>query len=153
MKNVLIIDDDELILSVLAQGLKSCTKEWNVLTAENGREALKILDSVSVDLIVTDLNMPEMDGYELLTYTRRNRPDIQVVVMTADYSPEVEKRLLPLGVSRCFEKPFSFKELAEWILGKETGNEEENDVPNRFFYRRHHCQPRSSCRVHLGRMA
>ena len=117
MKSILIIDDDELILSVLAQGLRSCMSECNIFTAENGKEAVKILDTVAVDLIVTDLNMPEMDGYELLNYTRKNKPDIKAVVMTADFSPEVERRLLPLGVSKCFEKPFSFKELAGWIFG------------------------------------
>ncbi len=117
MKNILIIDDDELILSVLSDGLRTYMKECNVFTAENGKEALKVLDDVAVDLIVTDLNMPEMDGYELLMHTRKKRPEIRTVVMTADYSPEVERRLLPLGVSKCFEKPFSFKELAGWIFG------------------------------------
>ncbi len=117
MKNILIIDDDEIILSVLARGLRSRMGRCSVLTAENGRAAVKILEKMQVDLIVTDLNMPEMNGYELLAYTRRNRPDIRAAVMTADYTPEVEQRLLPLGVSRCFEKPFSLNDLAEWISG------------------------------------
>jgi CheY-like chemotaxis protein len=116
MKNILIIDDEEAIRSVLSHGLKSLTLECNILTAENGKEAVKILDSVRVDLIVTDLNMPEMDGYELLTYARKNKPYTEVVVMTADYNPEVGRRLRPLGVSKCFEKPFSFKDLAAWIF-------------------------------------
>lgn len=117
MKNVLIIDDNEVILSMLVRGLKCYMDDCNILTAGNGKEAVKILDAVPVDLIVTDLNMPEMDGYEFLTYTRKNKPEVRTVVMTADYSPEVERRLLPLGVSRCFEKPFSLTELVSWILG------------------------------------
>ncbi len=112
MKNVLIVDDDELIVSLLAEWLKSCTDEWNILTAANGRAAVKVLDAVPVDLVVTDIDMPEMDGYQLLTYTRKNKPGTLAVVMTADYGPEVMRRLLPLGVVRCFQKPFSFVELA-----------------------------------------
>jgi CheY-like chemotaxis protein len=117
VKNVLIIDDNDLVLSMLARGLKALMNECTILTAENGEEALKILDSVPVDIIVTDLNRPEMDGNELLTYARKNKPDTAVAVMTADYCPEVERRLLPLGVSKCFEKPFSFRDMATWIVG------------------------------------
>ena len=58
-----------------------------------------------------------MDGNELLTYARKNKPDTAVAVMTADYCPEVERRLLPLGASKCFEKPFSFRDMAAWIVG------------------------------------
>ncbi len=118
MKNVLVVDDDELVLSLLAEWLRSCTDEWNVLTAENGRAAVKILDSVPVDLVVTDLEMPLMNGYELLTYARKKRPGTFAVVMTADYGPEVTRRLLSLGIGRCFQKPFSFVEMAGEIATK-----------------------------------
>lgn len=122
MKTVLVIDDDKLILSLLANGLRAFTREYNILTAENGKEAVRILASMPVDIVVTDLNMPEMDGYELLTCVRENWPATMVVAMTADYSPEVRSRLSRLGVSKCFEKPFRFEDLAAWVMGIPTMN-------------------------------
>ncbi|HDH98197.1 MAG TPA: response regulator, partial [Deltaproteobacteria bacterium] len=68
MKNVLIVDDEKVFLLSLSDGLKSYSDEFNVLIAFNGKEAVKILNSSKIDLVVTDLKMPEMDGFQLLAY-------------------------------------------------------------------------------------
>ena len=62
MKNVLIVDDEMPFQLTTPEGLGIYTKDLNVLTAENGKKAVEVMESFKVDLVVTDLNMPEMDG-------------------------------------------------------------------------------------------
>lgn len=115
MKNILVIDDNEMVLSVLSERLRTSSKDWMILTAENGKEAVKILESVSVDFVLTDLQMPVMDGYEFLEYARTHHPFIPIIAMTANYSPEAQCRLQSLGITQVMEKPFSMKKLTSRI--------------------------------------
>ncbi len=91
----------------------------NVLTAENGMQGVKIIDRCNVDLLVTDLNMPVMDGYQLLTYLREKRPSMLVIVMTADVNSDLEARLRSLGVKQCLNKsvllPEMGRTLSNWL--------------------------------------
>ncbi|HXX57110.1 MAG TPA: response regulator [Thermodesulfovibrionales bacterium] len=115
MKNILVIDDNEMVLSVLSERLRTSSKDWMVLTAENGKEAVRIMESVPVDLVLTDLQMPVMDGYQFLEYARVNHPFIPIIAMTANYSAEAECRLQSLGITQVMEKPFSMKKLTAKI--------------------------------------
>lgn len=74
------------------------------------------MESFKVDLVVTDLNMPEMDGFELLAYTRKNHPSIPVIVMTAFDTSDIEKKLHALDIFGYIEKPFELKDLTNMIL-------------------------------------
>ncbi|MGQ9778086.1 MAG: response regulator [Thermodesulfobacteriota bacterium] len=116
MKNVLIVDDEKSFLLSLADGLSAYAADFNVLTAENSKEAVDILKSAKVDLVITDLKMPEMDGFELLAYMSRNHPSIPVIVMTAFGSPEIEERLQAQGISLYLEKPVDFDILVSKIF-------------------------------------
>ena len=118
MKNIFVIDDDIDLLKTLEEELSSCNQDWNILTAENGKQGVGILDSHSVDLVVTDLRMPVMDGYELLTYLREKRPTIPIIVMTADDSREVGQRLRSLGVEQFISKPCQFSEITRAISSR-----------------------------------
>ena len=82
-KKVLIVDDETPFILSLTAGLKKYPTEYSILTAENGKEAMEILESTRVDLVVTDLRMPEMDGFELLAFISANFPSIQTIVMSA----------------------------------------------------------------------
>jgi DNA-binding response OmpR family regulator len=115
MKNVLIVDDEKVFLLSLSDGLKSYSDEFNVLIAFNGKEAVKILNSTKIDLVVTDLKMPEMDGFQLLAYLTRHFPDIPTIVMTAFGTPDMEARLLTIGATQYLEKPLDFDVLADSI--------------------------------------
>ena len=115
MKNVLIVDDEKVFLLSLSDGLKSYSDEFNVLIAFNGKEALKILNSTKIDLVVTDLKMPEMDGFQLLAYLTRHFPDIPTIVMTAFGTPDMEGKLLTMGATQYLEKPLDFDVLADNI--------------------------------------
>jgi len=113
VKTILIVDDEEFIVSLIAKSLSVYLKDsFEILTAENGEEAVEILKSHPVVFIVTDLNMPIMDGYELSGYLKKNYPDTPVFLMTSDLTSEVQERLRPMGVRQFFEKPFSFQKLA-----------------------------------------
>ncbi len=99
----------------LAEGLREYGDSWNVLIAENGKKGAEIIDSGNVDLVVTDLRMPVMDGYDLLTYVRHKKPDMPVIVMTADDTCDVKKRLQSLGVKQYINKDFRLPEIAHTI--------------------------------------
>ncbi|MFC1523963.1 response regulator [Thermodesulfobacteriota bacterium] len=115
MENVLIVDDDEGFLLSLEDLLKGSSRKFSVLTAHNGIQASRILDSSQVSLVVTDLKMPEMDGFTLLANISQAHPDIPVIVMTAYGTPEMENRLKDMGAFQYIEKPIDFNILFKKI--------------------------------------
>ena len=118
MKRILIIDDDEFILLGLSKALSVSAGEAEVLTARHGKEAVEILRTRTVDVIVTDLRMPIMNGYEVVDFANRNCPETLVYVMTGDCLPEVMPRFRRSVVERFVSKPFSFHGLAADISAK-----------------------------------
>ena len=116
IKYVLIVEDEKTFQLTLMDGLRKYEQDFRVLSAENGRIAKEILETLPVDLVVTDLKMAEMDGLELLAYIRKNNPYIPVIVMTAFGNPELENWLQSLGVFAYLEKPIDFTELTNKIL-------------------------------------
>ena len=114
-KKVLIVDDETPFILSLTAGLKKYPTEYSILTAENGKEAMEILESTQVDLVVTDLRMPEMDGFELLAFISANFPSIQTIVMSAFGTQEIKDRLSTMGTLRFLEKPIDFQELTNSI--------------------------------------
>lgn len=115
MKTVLVVDDEKSFLLSLEEGLRHST-DFRTITAENGKKALEVLGKNKVDLVVTDLNMPEMDGFQLMTYMLKTWPQIPVMVMTAYSTPEIKTKLEQLGSFRLHEKPINLKELSKSIV-------------------------------------
>jgi predicted regulator of Ras-like GTPase activity (Roadblock/LC7/MglB family)/CheY-like chemotaxis protein len=120
MKNVLIVDDEKSFLLSLVEGLVTFAGDFNTLTAENGKRAVEILKSTGVDLVVTDLKMPEMDGFALLAHMSKHYPGIPVIVMTAYCTPEIKERLEKMGAFHVLEKPLDFRELVDGIFAELT---------------------------------
>jgi len=119
MKNVLIVDDEILFLQSLQEGFRAYAKDFNVILAEHGAKAIASLDSMQVDLVVTDLKMPVLDGFELLAHMSRHYPQIPTIVMTAfGKTPEMENKLEYFGVSQYVEKPVDYRKLASLILSE-----------------------------------
>jgi DNA-binding NtrC family response regulator len=79
-KTVLFVDDDEEILRSLERGLLD--ESYNKLFAKSGKEALEVIKRNKVQVIVTDMLMPEMNGLELLRIVRKNYPNITSIVLT-----------------------------------------------------------------------
>lgn len=113
MKRILIVDDEQNFLLSLRDGLASRNAGFGIVLAGNGREAAEILHREAIDLLVTDLKLPIMDGFKLLAWVSRFRPRIPVIVMTAFGTPEIEARLTNRLNSLVFlEKPLDFELLA-----------------------------------------
>jgi CheY-like chemotaxis protein len=121
MKYVLIVDDEQSFLKTFAEGVKLCLDDWYVLTAENGKRGAEIINSVRVDLVVTDLRMPLMDGYELAAYIRGKYPDMPIIAMTADSNYHAEEKLHAMGIDHCLNKPFRLSEAVSIIRQTVSG--------------------------------
>jgi two-component system response regulator YesN len=114
VKNLLLVDDENLALSSLSEALKLFDADFNIFTAGNGDEALRILESTHIDLLITDLNMPVKSGFELLSHLSKKQYNTPVIVMTAE---DVETcRKLPFSnVKHFLIKPFEFETLVQVI--------------------------------------
>ena len=115
MKTILVVDDDRMILRLATEALRDYAEGFNVITAQNGKQALQILNASKVDLVISDLKMPVMDGYELLSHMSKHYRNIPVIVMTGFGSPEIAKQLRQKGVLHYVEKPFEINMLREKI--------------------------------------
>ncbi|MDF1577930.1 MAG: response regulator [Desulfobulbales bacterium] len=115
MKKILVVDDEKNFLLSLADMLKANENDFSVETAGNGKEASDIIDSKKINLVVTDLNMPEMDGFELIAHISQVDPGIPVIAMTAYGTPEMESRLNNMGAFQYIEKPIDFDSLLGMI--------------------------------------
>ncbi len=129
--DVLIVDDETVYLKSLAEGLHQYAGEYNIITASSGEKALAVLGTVMVDVLVTDLSMPGMDGYELLQRLRQLHPGVRPVVMSSHAWADAENRLKGLRFVQYVEKPATLQEIinavseaayAAYIIESSTGN-------------------------------
>ena len=114
-RTILVADDEANIRKVLAATLRK--EGYEVLTAADGAEALQLLDQGQVDVLLTDLRMPEVDGMELLHRALEAQPGLPVVILTAHGTVETAKTALKRGAFDYLEKPFDRDELRV-IIGK-----------------------------------
>ena len=112
---VLVIDDELDIREMLALGLS--LMGYEVLTADGGERALEIVSRHAVDLIVSDLKMPGMDGIEVIAALRRQAPEAVIVVATGYLSEETVAKCHALGAKECLRKPFTIRELEAVVTG------------------------------------
>lgn len=115
-RNVLIVDDDRILRRLILKKFEMHAEHFSTLVAENGVAAVTVLKENPVSLVVTDLQMPEMDGFALLAYLSAKYPDIRVIVLTAFATPQSQKKVLERGASGFMEKPFVVEDLAKKIL-------------------------------------
>ena len=110
MKYILVVDDEQDILETIVDTLEIefDSSEVKIEKAMNGVEALKFFDnpSSSFDLIVTDLNMPEMDGIEFTENVKRIQSSTPVIVFTGHGDAEEQEKLTSLGVVAMIKKPY-----------------------------------------------
>ena len=105
METVLIVEDNLAYLRQLTESLSGFRDAFDLVTAENGQEAINLLDQSKVDIVVTDLNMPIMDGFALLTHLREVHPFMPAVVLTGLTRPDVFERLKLYGDLKVLQKP------------------------------------------------
>ena len=102
--SIMVVEDDPGIREILCRQLKA--EKWKVIEAENGKEALIKLQNCTPELILSDLMMPEMDGFELVHRLRKTEKfnSIPVVILTAKTITDRDRQKLHGGVSKIFEK-------------------------------------------------
>ncbi len=118
MKNTLVIDDYKPVLESLSAYLGLFLQDCTVLVAANGRAATDIMKSTPIDVILTDLEMPEMDGFELMRYTKKHYPSVPVLVMTGCHSQEAETRARMNGAAQYIVKPFDVDTVTNMIAAQ-----------------------------------
>jgi len=115
MKNILVLDDNKDFLDAMSTRLRSCLQGCNILTASDGAHGKEILRSMHIDLVLTDLTMPLVDGYMLIEHAKKLYPSVPICAMTADCTSQVKDRLRSMGVRNWIEKPFKTEQLAHLI--------------------------------------
>jgi two-component system response regulator (stage 0 sporulation protein F) len=114
LKSALLVEDEHSTLRFYLAGLKGL-QEFKLLSAENGREALAVLQRNPVDVVVTDLNMPVLDGYGLIAILAERYPSLPVIVITSVAEPDLQDQALALGALRVIPKPPKLSMLMEAI--------------------------------------
>ncbi len=107
--SILVVDDEDSQRNALSGFLKK--KGYRLFTAESGKKALETLNKETIDLVLTDMRMPEMDGSELLDETKKLNPEIDVIVMTAFGSIETATSAMKNGAADFITKPVDLEQL------------------------------------------
>jgi len=116
IKKVLIVDDDQEMLLSLKEGFEKYNATFSVLMAGDGLVATEKLKQETISLVITDLRMPRMDGFALLSEIMEQYPEIPVIIMTGYSTPEME-RLAQKGSAVGYgAMPFLIDDLAEQVL-------------------------------------
>lgn len=128
--NVLIVDDSRSMRKVIAKTIRlSGFRIGEYLEASNGREALEVLDNEWVDLILSDIHMPVMDGFGFIRFLKEKEicQDIPVVFVTTEANEERLNELISLGARGYIRKPFRPEEIRA-LLSKVMGETNECTV-------------------------
>ena len=106
---LLIVDDEEMIRDMLSRHFSLL--DYDVMTAANGREAVRILETKRIDVVITDVMMPDMNGIELLRYIKEHNPTLRPIVITGYVTLDNALSCLRLGAETFIFKPL--QDLAE----------------------------------------
>src|SRR3989304_8629681 len=91
IKKVLIVDDEETLTWSMAKSLSKDNDKFEVIIANNGREAITLLKKSEIDIVISDIRMPDINGLDLLVKIRKEYPQTKVIIMTAYGSSDVQK--------------------------------------------------------------
>lgn len=113
MHRILIAEDSATMRSLLALSLEDLDSPTKIVEAESGLEALRFLPREDFDLVVTDINMPDINGLELVSFMKRNEKysAIPLVIVSAERSDSDREKGLGLGADAYLVKPFDPDEL------------------------------------------
>ena len=111
-KLILVVDDNKDLIYSMKEGLASISKNYDVIGAESGRECLELLKSKSPDLILLDIMMPSMDGWDVCAKIKADKKTekIPIVFLTAKTDP-ISKSMGRLASEDYIEKPFDMSDL------------------------------------------
>lgn len=118
LRTILIVDDEESLRTLLADALSG--DKYAVIEAENGKQAAEILRKQTVDLLITDIVMPEQDGISLIMQLNDFAPDIPVIAISGGGGIQSGFDYLPvsklIGANAVLRKPFKLNELRDIVF-------------------------------------
>lgn len=125
-ENILLVDDDIDILELLQRHLKSM--DYHTYKAVSVKEALYILKDTEIDLLVTDINMPEIDGLQLIKYVAEHYPNMPKLVVTGFPSVEDASSVIKYGATDYLTKPFTKVELEDAVKKALAGKKDTRPI-------------------------
>lgn len=130
MATILCIDDEEPVRRLFQVALEGAG--YRVLTAENGRHGLRLLEDQEVDLIFVDIFMPEMDGVEVIPLLRKTRPASKIMAITGGSGRRNYLDMAKhLGAHDTLMKPFSLQELLDAVATQLKPSHAQTQKPRR----------------------
>ena len=112
---VVVVDDDASIVSLLNRVLRTTVIKYETVALTNAAEALAQCDARAVPLLITDLNMPHMNGFELIAQVRARSPETRVLLMTAYTAPILEQLMRKGHIDYYLPKPFQLTALEQLV--------------------------------------
>ncbi len=112
-KGIILVVDDEKEVTMSLKGFFTALGH-DMLTALNGKEALQVIDTIALDLILLDVRMPGVDGIQILKHLNTKKPKPKVIIITA-YDKEVKEEVEKLGIDGFFAKPIDLSKLLDRI--------------------------------------
>jgi CheY-like chemotaxis protein len=125
---ILLLDDDEDVLELYREMFRSLPSQPEIHTATSGARAISLLEGEPFHLLISDLNMPRVDGLQVLTIVRRKFPQLRTAVLTAVADEQFRMRAYAMGIDLFLEKPNNHKEIVflldcvESLLGAQQAN-------------------------------
>jgi DNA-binding response OmpR family regulator len=112
-QHILVIDDEPQVLNALATVLEQ--SGFEVFTAKSGREATAKILEHPIDLLITDLNMPDEDGFEIILRLKKDYARLKIIAMSGAFGPEIMAMARRLGADATLSKPLTGTELLDCI--------------------------------------
>lgn len=128
MFTILVVDDEQIHLNGLSNLLRKIRENYLVLTAKNGSEALSVMADNSVDILITDIKMPIMDGLELIEQVVDRYPVVKIVLLSGHREFEYARKALQVGVIDYLVKPINKQKIEAMILKLEDIIQKEQRV-------------------------
>ena len=131
MQRILIVEDSSTMRAMLASALEELPEPVKVTAVSSGFEALRELPRASYDLIVTDINMPDINGLELVSFVRRSEAyrSIPLVIVSTEGSQRDREKALSLGADAYLVKPFDPADLCRLIQELLAGSARDASAP------------------------
>ena len=116
IKRVLVVDDEDDLTWSISKHLAKDKDKYDLICVNSGKKALEVLSQLPINLVVTDIRMPEITGLDLLTQIKEKYPTTKVIIMTAYGSSEVHDEANQRGCLKYIEKPFEIGDLRKFIM-------------------------------------
>lgn len=113
MPRLLITDDDRSMRQTLADAMSSCG--FDIATAGDGEEAIKLFDSGEVHLVIVDFHMPRLSGLEVIRYVRSRNAQMPCILMSAELSEAVRREAEQMRTCGIFDKPLRLASLRQTV--------------------------------------